>query len=61
MLGVNLIYGAFYFYKRPKELLQSLYDNLDRDQLEIDMIQMNGPDFADVDNRLLSLQLSSKA
>ena len=57
MLGVNLIYGAFYFYKRPKEALQSLYDNLDRDQLEIDMVQMNGPAFADVDNRLLSLQL----
>ena len=57
MLGVNLIYGAFYFYKRPKEVLQSLYDNLDRDQLEIDMVQMNGPAFADVDNRLLSLQL----
>ena len=57
MLGVNLIYGAFFFYKRPKEFLQSLYDNLDRDQLEIDMIQMNGPDFAEVDNRLLSLQL----
>ncbi len=57
VLGVNLIYGAFYFYKRPKELLQSLYDNLDRDQLEIDMIQMNGPDFDGVDNRLLSLQL----
>ena len=57
VLGVNLIYGAFYFYKRPKELLQSLYDNLDRDQLEIDMIQMNGPDFEGVDNRLLSLQL----
>ena len=48
---------AFYFYKRPKEVLQSLYDNLDRDQLEIDMVQMNGPAFADVDNRLLSLQL----
>ena len=57
MLGVNLIYGAFYFYKRPKEVLRSLYDNLDRDQLEIDMVQMNGPAFADVDNRLLSLQL----
>ena len=57
MLGVNLIYGCMFFYKRPKELLQSLYDNLERDQIEIDMIQMNGPDFEDVDNRLLSLQL----
>ena len=40
-----------------RDRLQSLYDNLDRDQLEIDMIQMNGPDFAEVDNRLMSLQL----
>ena len=30
---------------------------LDRDQVEIDMIEMNGPDFEEVDNRLLSLQL----
>jgi hypothetical protein len=57
MLGVNLIYGCMFFYKRPKELLQSLYDNLERDQIEIDMIEMNGPDFDEVDNRLLSLQL----
>jgi len=57
ILGTNLIYGCFFFYKNPKELLKSLYDNLDRSQLEIDMIQMNGPDFENVDNRLLSLQL----
>lgn len=57
VLGVNLIYGCFYFYKKPNELLKSLYDNLDRDRIEIDMIQMNGPDFENVDNRLLSLQL----
>jgi hypothetical protein len=57
ILGVNLIYGCLFFYKNPNDLLLSLYDNLTRDQIEIDMIQMNGPDFEDVDNRLLSLQL----
>jgi len=57
ILGVNMIYACFYFYKEPKELLKSLYDNIDRDQVEIDMIEMHGPDFADVDNRLMSLQL----
>lgn len=57
ILGTNLIYGCYFFYKNPKELLKSLYDNLDRSQIEIDMIHMNGPDFATVDNRLLSLQL----
>tara|TARA_B110000459_G_C16619641_1_gene500871 strand:+ start:1233 stop:2708 length:1476 start_codon:yes stop_codon:yes gene_type:complete len=57
LLGTNLLYGCFFFYKNPRELLKSLYDNLDRSQVEIDMIQMNGPDFDHVDNRLLSLQL----
>lgn len=57
ILGVNLLYGCFFFANKPKELLLSLYDNLGRDQVEIDMIQMTGPDFESVDNRLLSLQL----
>jgi hypothetical protein len=57
LLGVNLLYGAYFFYNKPKEFLLSLYDNLSRDQVEIDMVQMTGPDFENVDNRLLSLYL----
>jgi len=57
VLGVNLIYGAFYMNDRPKELLKSFYDNLDHDQIEIDMINFSGPRFMYVDNRLMSLQL----
>ena len=57
ILGVNLIYGAFYKYDDPKKLLRYLYDHLDKDQLEIDTINFSGPRFADVDNRLISLQL----
>lgn len=57
ILGVNLIYGAFYRYNNPKELLKHLYDHLDKDQLEIDTINFSGPLFKDVDNRLMSLQL----
>jgi hypothetical protein len=38
-------------------LLRYLYDHLDKDQLEIDTINFSGPRFADVDNRLMSLQL----
>lgn len=56
-LGVNLIYGAFYKFNEPKKLLRCLYDHLDKDQLEIDTINFSGPRFADVDNRLMSLQL----
>jgi hypothetical protein len=54
---VNLIYGAYYKYNDPKRLLRYLYDHLDKDQLEIDTINFSGPRFADVDNRLMSLQL----
>lgn len=57
ILGVNLIYGAFYKYNDPKRLLRYLYDHLDKDQLEIDTINFSGPQFEDVDNRLMSLQL----
>ena len=57
ILGVNLIYGAFYMNDNPKELVRSFYDNIDKYQLEIDMINFSGPRFMYVDNRLMSLQL----
>ncbi len=57
ILGVNLLYGAFYMNDRPKDLLKSFYDHLDKDQIEIDMINFSGPRFMYVDNRLMSLQL----
>lgn len=57
VLGVNLIYGAYYYYDNPRQLIKSLYDTLDKDQLEIDMINFRGPQFKYVDNRLMSLQL----
>jgi len=56
-MGVNLIYSAFYHHDNPKELLISLYDHIDKDKIEIDMINFSGPRFAFVDNRLMSLLL----
>lgn len=57
VLGVNLIYGAFYKNTDPKKILRYLYDHLDKDQLEIDTVNFSGPRFKDVDNRLMSLEL----
>ena len=57
IVGVNLIYGAFYKHDEPKKLLRYLYDHIDKDTLEIDMINFSGPHFSQVDNRLMSLQL----
>ncbi len=56
-MGVNLIYGALYHHDSPKELLVSLYDHIDKDKIEIDMVSFSGPRFAFVDNRLMSLLL----
>ncbi len=57
MLGVNLIYGAFYLHDKPKELLKSFYDHIDKDTIEIDMVNFSGARFMYVDNRLMSLHL----
>ncbi len=57
VLGVNLIYGGFYMHDNPKEIVKSLYDNIERDQIEVDMINFSGNRFTYVDNRLMSLQL----
>jgi len=57
VMGVNLIYGVFNIRKNPEELLKSLYDNIARYKMEIDMIHFEGPEFAEVDNRLMSLRL----
>ena len=57
ILGVNLLYACFYHNTEPAEFIQSLYDNLTRKQIEIDMVHMNGSKFQNLDNRLLSLLL----
>ena len=44
-------------YEDCKEFLKSLYDNIDGSAIEIDLVNFSGPDFEDVDNRLMSLQL----
>jgi len=57
VLGVNLLFAAVTDWDKPGQIMDSLYDNVSRHVVEIDMIQMNGPAFRTVDNRLLSLQL----
>ena len=55
-IGTNLIYGCFH-EKDPINILKSLYDNLSKDQFKINVVEVNGPAFLNVDNRLLSLNL----
>lgn len=57
IIGVNLLYGCYTHHNNPETLLLSLLDDLSTDRIEIDMIRFEGPDFKDVDNRLMSLYL----
>src|SRR5471030_3130107 len=57
ILGVNLIYACFYYHQTPPVFLLSLMDGLTKDRIQIDMIRFEGPNFAKVDNRLMSLHL----
>jgi hypothetical protein len=57
IVGVNLCYGAFYSSHVPEELVESLLDNLTTRRIEIDMIELSGIEFRNVDNRIMALKL----
>ena len=57
IVGVNLLYGAFFHHHEPDKLIESLLDRLNTGRIEIDMIQFRGIEFRAVDNRLMALKL----
>ncbi len=57
IIGVNVVYGAFYYRDDPAQYIRSLLDSLSSDRIEVDMLKFSGPAFKSVDNRLMSLNL----
>ncbi len=57
IVGVNLLYAAFFLHHKPEMMLESLLDNLTTRRIEIDMIEFSGIEFRHVDNRVMSLRL----
>ena len=57
VVGVNLLYGAFFLHHEPDKLVESLLDKLTTGRIEIDVIEFRGIEFRAVDNRLISLKL----
>jgi hypothetical protein len=57
IVGVNLLYAAFFLHHKPNLMLESLLDNLTTARLEIDMVEFSGIEFRHVDNRVMSLKL----
>ena len=56
ILGVNMVYACYKCNDNLNDLIKSLLDGL-HGRVSIDMIRLSGPDFRNVDNRLLSLYL----
>jgi hypothetical protein len=56
VLGVNMIYACYYHHQNPERFVKSLRDGL-KGRIMVDLIRLTGPDFKDVDHRLLSLYL----
>jgi len=57
IIGVNLIYAAFFLHRYPEAFILSLLDHLDSSRIEIDFIKFSGKAFEKIDNRLMNLFL----
>jgi hypothetical protein len=56
IVGVNMIHSCM-FVSNPEEIMISLRDGLIGKRIEVDMFRLSGPDFNEVDNRLMALKL----
>lgn len=57
ILGVNLIHACYFHTDDLDEFLTNLIHRIPRDRVEIDMLRVSGPDFDNVDNRIIALNL----
>ncbi|MDP4683904.1 MAG: TonB-dependent receptor [Crocinitomicaceae bacterium] len=57
ILGVNLIHACYFLKDDLNEFLENLVHRLPRDRMEIDMLRVSGPDFNNIDNRIIALNL----
>ncbi|MBK1831792.1 TonB-dependent receptor [Verrucomicrobiaceae bacterium R5-34] len=57
IIGVNLLYAAFYYRENLVNFTESLMDGLTKERVEVDMLKFSGKGFEMIDNRLCHLQL----
>ncbi len=57
ILGVNLIYCAFYVDKTPKKIIASLFDNFEANRVDIDVLRCSGGLFKSLNRQELNLEL----
>ena len=57
VLGVNLIYSAFYGSRNYKNIIKSLFDNFESSRADIDFIKCSGKLFNKLNHQLLNIEL----
>lgn len=60
VIGVNLVYAAFFLNEDVQTMIESLVDNLSIGSVEIDLINLRGPIFQHANDRLVNLYLIAK-
>lgn len=60
VIGVNLVYAAYYHSHDIQVMIESLVDNLSVGSVEIDLINLRGPVFKGANDRLVNLYLIAK-
>ncbi len=60
ILGVNLVFAAYYYAEDQQTMIESLVDNLSVGSVEIDLVKVSGPVFENANERLLNLYLIAK-
>lgn len=60
IIGVNLLFAAYYYAEDVQTMIESLVDNLSVGSVEIDLVKLDGPLFENVNQRLINLYLIAK-
>lgn len=57
IVGVNLLYAAYFQRESQDEFLRALVDNVGAARVEVDFVCVSGPEFSQYDNRVGALKL----
>ena len=60
ILGVNILFSAFYLHESESQFVTSLVENLGVQRVEIDIIHSKGPDLTPLDEMRLNFELLSQ-
>ena len=51
---MNIIHACYFHLNNLDDFLTDLTHRLPRDRMEIDMLRVSGPDFENIDNRIIT-------